>query len=69
MKISNRLKENDQHTQELLSDADDMVSNLSNITPHSFDCFKTARKSFEDKVQKIHENNQYVIDKLENLDK
>jgi hypothetical protein len=62
MKISNKIEENNQHVTE-----DDMVSNLCNITPQSFDCFKAARKSFENKIKLIQENNQYVLERLYNL--
>jgi hypothetical protein len=67
MKISNKIEENNQHVTELLDVADDMVSNLCNITPQSFDSFKNARKSFENKIKLIQENNQYVLERLYNL--
>jgi hypothetical protein len=66
-KISTRMIENQKLTSELLDIADDMASNISNITPHSFESFKEARKAFEKNVETIIENDKYVLQKIQSL--
>jgi hydroxyethylthiazole kinase-like sugar kinase family protein len=67
MNLTNKLKENKKLASELLDIADDMVANIGNVTPQSYHSFKEARKEFKNHIDKMTKNQEYLLEKLENL--
>lgn len=67
MRITQMAKESAMLTNDLIDIADEMIVSMTNINAQTFEQYKLARKTFEDRIDKIKKHQEDIIQKMDQL--